>query len=319
MIGLLSMGCLSFSVVFLYSNLDCSYFYIHTHVYVGCVSFLNCKTWNILVLSSTQCLTSVFFVVLWKTHADQRRRESDCFFFFSRFRVGASHLGHNLAVLSEMERLDTVKNTPKKRVDLSQENERKQLSRGSSVFESGGRCMCVFLLGFSEEWNSVTVPPSDRVQICISRDCVKRNRAQISSDLLSAIKVSLWENIYLHGCGEVLKTPPSLFPILSITSHSKRKGMAPSFFLLEKGGLWQRPDVLCQVKYVSAYTIFALELFLSLGFLGSIHSKTTQTPDTARKQWSYPPSCCYTLENKLISATHTSIHSPSPVPQQSRH
>lgn len=31
-------------------------------------------------------------------------------FFFSRIRVGASHLGHNPSVLSEMEKLDTVKN-----------------------------------------------------------------------------------------------------------------------------------------------------------------------------------------------------------------
>lgn len=59
--------------------------------------------------------------------------------FFSKFRVGTSHLGHNLAVLSETEKLDTVK---KKK--LPQENERKQLSRGSPVFGVVGVvCWCV--------------------------------------------------------------------------------------------------------------------------------------------------------------------------------
>lgn len=67
-----------------------------------------------------------------KAHQDQRRRESDSV-FLAGLEFGASHLGHNPAVLSEMEKLDQ-----KKKNTFPEENERKQLSRGSSVLRSGG-------------------------------------------------------------------------------------------------------------------------------------------------------------------------------------
>lgn len=43
-----------------------------------------------------------------KAHQDQRRRESDSV-FLAGLEFGASHLGHNPAVLSEMEKLDQKK------------------------------------------------------------------------------------------------------------------------------------------------------------------------------------------------------------------
>lgn len=67
-----------------------------------------------------------------KAHQDQWRRESDSV-FLAGLEFGASHLGHNPAVLSEMEKLDQ-----KKKNTFPEENERKQLSRGSSVLRSGG-------------------------------------------------------------------------------------------------------------------------------------------------------------------------------------
>lgn len=94
-------------------------------------------------------------------------------FFFSRFRVGASHLGHNPSVLSEMEKLDTVKNGGPggKDANLSQANDRKQLSRrGSTLLRSWGShththtCGCACMYG---SWSGAAVPPSDDLYLCV--------------------------------------------------------------------------------------------------------------------------------------------------------
>lgn len=91
-----------------------------------------------------------------KSHLDQGRRESGC--FFSRFRAGASHLDHNLAALSEV-KLDPKKKNRTK-ADLPQENQRKQLSRGSRVFGNQVWCVCVCVSVLLV--SSVTVHPSDQ-------------------------------------------------------------------------------------------------------------------------------------------------------------
>lgn len=159
-------------------------------------------------------------------------------FFFSRFRVGASHLGHKLAVLSEMENLDQKKK--KKDADLPQENERKQFSRGSSVFKSGGWCLyvCVCLCGTSSV-SSVTVRPSDHVGNCRSWDCVKLRRAQISS---------LWSEYFSEKTFffRFLELHHHFSPPISYHFSQQEKKMAWSRHFCRRKALRQRPDVLAQ-------------------------------------------------------------------------
>lgn len=97
------------------------------------------------------------------------------------------------------------------------------------------------------------------------------------------------------------------------TSHRKKRARS-IYFIFERGGLWQMPDVLAKWNMLALTTIFAQDLFLSLGFLSSIRSNTTQTAATARRQWSCP--CSY---SNRLETTYTYLHTRSPWVQQSQH
>lgn len=175
-----------------------------------------------------------------------------------------------------MEKLDQ-----KKKKTFPEENERKQLSRGSSVLRSGGWCVCVCVLCMCIRalCSSVWVPPSGRDENCTSWDWVKLNREKISPHLLRVIKVFLWEHQFLerhHRCSP-------------LNSYQQKKRPEGNFFFLY---YWPVTKARCsyQVKYVSAYTVFGLELFLSLGFVVSIRCKGIQPVATARGQSSCPSS-----------------------------
>ena len=135
-------------------------------------------------------------------------------------------------------------------------------------------CMCVRAL-----CSGVWVPPSGRNENCSSWDWVKLNREKISPHLLLLIKVFLWAHQFLerhHRCSS----------LNSYQQEKKKRVWRELFFYYH---YWKRRPVTkarCsyQVKYVSAYTIFALESFLSLGFVVSIRCKGIQPLATARGQ-----------------------------------
>lgn len=86
-----------------------------------------------------------------KRHLDEGRRESGC--FFSRFRAGASHLDHNLAALSEVEKLDQKK-IERRLISLRRTRENSSVVAAVCLEIRSGVCVC--LRGVSARCNSAS-------------------------------------------------------------------------------------------------------------------------------------------------------------------
>ena len=87
---------------------------------------------------------------------------------------------------------------------------------------------------------------------------------QISSDLLSVIKVSLCEHIWLHGCGDV-QSSILLFSTYHFALHKGAWGL--HVLLGKKGALWQRPDVPAKWNMLALTQYLFKSCFWALDFL----------------------------------------------------
>lgn len=137
--------------------------------------------------------------------------------------------------------------------------------------------------------------PSGHVKNSILRSRVKLSRQKMSSDPFLCDQSGTCSSLLLqtfHQSWVFFTTPQSSNCLKSAYFYRNRSTVTEN----RCSGL---------EKYVSAYTTFAQELFLSLGFLVSIHSNSTKTTSTAREQSICPSSCVCTLQANFFFPLHT--------------
>ncbi len=104
------------------------------------------------------------------------------------------------------------------------------------------------------------------LQTASAGGCVKLNRLQISSGLLSVIKVFLWEHFASMAAVKFLERHHRCSPMNSLSLLTTKRAWS-LHLLLKKGALWQRPDVLAKWNMLALTQYLLKSCFWALDFL----------------------------------------------------